>query len=159
MTKVERTITILPDEVITSKIYYIQGQKVMIERDLALLCGVEVKQLKRQVNRNMDRFPDDFMFELTKEEYEILRCHFGALKRGEHTKYLPYVFTEQGVAMLSSVLNSKYAIVVNTHWRERTARDYYFEGSAFPFINPVPEIISKYKKIYFFVFAHKKIQI
>jgi len=69
--------------------------------------------LKRAVRRNIKRFPKDFMFELTKEEYQALRCHFGTLKRGEHSKYLPYAFTEQGVAMLSSVLNSERAILVN----------------------------------------------
>lgn len=85
----------------------------MLDSDLAKLYKVEVKQLKRQVNRNMDRFPDDFMFELNKTEYDSLRSQFGTLKRGEHIKYLPYVFTELGVAMLSSVLNSKQAIAVN----------------------------------------------
>lgn len=85
----------------------------MLDSDLAKLYKVEVKQLKRQVNRNMERFPEDFMFELSKTEYESLRCQIGTLKRGEHIKYLPYGFTEQGVAMLSSVLNSKQAIAVN----------------------------------------------
>ena len=81
--------------------------------DLAELYMVETKQLKRQVRRNIERFPEDFMFELNKEEYESLRSQFGTLKRGEHSKYLPMAFTEQGVAMLSSVLNSKLAIEVN----------------------------------------------
>lgn len=85
----------------------------MLDGDLADLYGVEVKQLKRQVRRNIDRFPADFMFELSKEEYESLRRHLGTLKRGEHSKYLPYAFTEQGVAMLSSVLRSKRAVQVN----------------------------------------------
>jgi phage regulator Rha-like protein len=104
---------IIPVEVIEKKILLIRGQKVILDRDLAELYGVEVKQLKRQVRRNMDRFPTDFMFQLSKEEHESLRRHFGTLKRGEHSKYLPYSFTEQGVAMLSSVLNSKRAIKVN----------------------------------------------
>ena len=81
--------------------------------DLAQLYGVETKQLKRAVKRNLDRFPEDFMFELTKDEYDSLRRHFGTLKRGEHSKYLMYAFTEQGVAMLSSVLRSKRAVQVN----------------------------------------------
>ena len=85
----------------------------MIDSDLARLYGVETKQLKRQVRRNFERFPDDFMFELTKSENEILRSQFGTIKQGEHSKYLPMVFTEQGVAMLSSVLNSPAAIKVN----------------------------------------------
>lgn len=85
----------------------------MLDNDLAELYGVEVKQLKRQVRRNIDRFPSDFMFQLLKEEYESLRRQFGTFKRGEHSKYLPYAFTEQGVAMLSSVLRSKKAVHVN----------------------------------------------
>jgi len=103
----------IPIERIESKIYQIQGQKVMIDFDLAGLYGVPNKQLKRQVNRNRHRFPADFMFQLTKNEYHILRCQFGTLRWGAHTKYLPYAFTEQGVAMLSSVLNSEKAVEVN----------------------------------------------
>src|SRR5712692_2883109 len=94
-------------------IVLIRGHKVLLDRDLADLYGVEVKQLKRQVKRNQDRFPADFMFELSKEEYDALRSQFGTLKRGGHSKYLPYAFTEQGVAMLSSVLRSKRAVRVN----------------------------------------------
>ena len=104
---------IISEEFIMSKILLIRDQKVMIDSDLARLYGVETKQLKRQVRRNFDRFPDDFMFELTKSEFEILRSQFGTIKQGEHSKYLPMVFTEQGVAMLSSVLNSPAAIKVN----------------------------------------------
>jgi len=104
---------LLPVEIIERKIYLIRAHKVLLDSDLAELYGVEVKQLKRQVRRNINRFPEDFMFQLQKEEYESLRSHFGTLKRGEHSKYLPYAFTEQGVAMLSSVLNSDRAIEVN----------------------------------------------
>jgi hypothetical protein len=104
---------IISEEFIMSKILLIRDQKVMIDSDLARLYGVETKQLKRQVRRNFDRFPADFMFELTKSEFEILRSQFGTIKQGEHSKYLPMVFTEQGVAMLSSVLNSPAAIKVN----------------------------------------------
>ena len=96
---------LIPVEMIEKKILLIRGEKVMLDADLAELYGVEVKHLKRQVRRNIDRFPEDFMIELYKEEYESLRRHFGTLKRGEHSRYLPYAFTEQGVAMLSSVLN------------------------------------------------------
>lgn len=85
----------------------------MLESDLALLYEVDTSQLKRQVRRNIDRFPEDFMFELTSIEYEILRCQIGILKKGQHAKYLPMAFTEQGVAMLTSILNSKTAIIVN----------------------------------------------
>jgi uncharacterized protein YjcR len=104
---------LIPVEIIEKKILLIRGEKVMLDADLAELYGVEVKHLKRQVRRNIDRFPEDFMIQLTKEEYESLRRHFGTLKRGEHSKYLPYAFTEQGVAMLSSVLNSQRAVKVN----------------------------------------------
>lgn len=103
----------LPEEVISSKIYFIRDQKVMLDSDLASLYAVETKQLKRQVRRNSERFPEDFMFELTQIEHEILRCQIGTLSWGEHSKYLPMVFTEQGIAMLSSVLNSPTAIKVN----------------------------------------------
>lgn len=101
------------DDGIGSKIYVIRNQKVMLDSDLAALYQVDTKQLKRQVRRNIERFPEDFMFELTREEYEILRSQFGTLKRGEHSKYLPMAFNEQGVAMLSSVLSSPTAIKVN----------------------------------------------
>ncbi len=84
----------------------------MLDSDLAELYGVETKQLTRQVRRNIDRFPEDFMFQLTKDEFENLRYQFGTSSWGGR-RYLPYVFTEQGVAMLSSVLNSKRAVQVN----------------------------------------------
>lgn len=103
----------LTDEKISSKIYLLRGKRVMLDSDLAALYNVETKQLKRQVRRNINRFPEDFMFQLVSSEYHSLRSQTGALKRGEHAKYLPYAFTEQGVAMLSSVLNSRTAIQVN----------------------------------------------
>ncbi len=104
---------IMPLDTIAEKIYVVRGQRVMLDRDLADLYGVETGQLKRAVRRNIERFPIDFMFELTKEEYDTLRCQIGILQTGEHSKYLPFAFTEQGVAMLSSVLNSARAIGVN----------------------------------------------
>ena len=104
----------IPVERIEKKIFLIRSQKIMVDSDLAELYEVETKQLKRQVRRNISRFPDDFMFELTQDEYqEYLRCQIGTLKRGQHSKYLPYAFTENGVAMLSTVLNSERAIEVN----------------------------------------------
>jgi len=112
MVKKESEVSIA-DEIITQQIYIIRGQKVMIDRDLARLYGVETKRLKEAVNRNIQRFPGDFMFVLTKEESNSLRTQFATLKRGEHAKYMPMAFTEQGVAMLSSVLNSEKAISVN----------------------------------------------
>jgi len=105
----EITIT---EEAIINKIYIIRNQKVMVDKDLAELYQVETKQLKRQVRRNIERFPKDFMFELTKKEFENLRSQFGTSSWGGN-RYAPLVFTEQGVSMLSSVLNSKRAIAVN----------------------------------------------
>ncbi len=104
---------IISDAVVINKIHVIRGEQVMLDNDLAELYGVETKYLKRQVRRNAERFPEDFMFELTKQEYDSLRSQIGTLKRGEHTKYLPYVFTEIGIPQLSTVLNSKRAIMVN----------------------------------------------
>jgi len=95
-------------------IYIIRGQKVMLDSDLADLYQVETKQLNRQVRRNILRFPNDFMFQLTSEEYEFLKCQFGTSKPGSGGKQkLPLVFTENGVAMLSGILNSERAILVN----------------------------------------------
>ncbi|OWP84495.1 DNA-binding protein [Flavobacterium davisii] len=102
----------IPDEIISNKIYFIRGQKVMLDRDLAELYKVETKNLKRQVRRNIERFPEDFMFELNEEEFEILRCQIGTSSWGG-TRYRPIAFTENGVAMLSSVLNSPTAIKMN----------------------------------------------
>ena len=104
---------LIPDEFIVNQICFVRGHKVILDTNLAALYEVETKQLKRQVRRNLDRFPEDFMFELTSTEYQALRSQNGTLKRGEHSKYLPMAFTEQGVAMLSSVLNSDRSIKVN----------------------------------------------
>ena len=103
-------------QVIQQKIYYIRKQKVMPDFDLAELYETETKYLKRAVRQNIKRFPSDFMFELTREEYNSLRCNFSTIKkegRGKYSKYLPFAFTEQGVAMLSSVLNSDKAMNMN----------------------------------------------
>ncbi len=101
---------LIPDESIQNKIYFIRGQKVMLDRDLAELYNVENKRLKEQVKRNIERFPGRFMFELTAAENESLRSQIATLKRGAHSKYLPFVFTEHGILMLSNVLNSKSAV-------------------------------------------------
>lgn len=105
--------TIIPVEMIEKKILLIRGEKVMLDADLAELYGVETKMLVRAVKRNVDRFPTDFMIQLNKEEFENLRFQFGTSSRWGGRRYLPYAFTEQGVAMLSSVLNSNRAIKVN----------------------------------------------
>jgi hypothetical protein len=104
---------LIPVERIENKILLIRGHKVMLDRDLASLYGVTTGNFNKAVRRNMKRFPDDFMFQLTRAEYHSLRFHFGILKKGEHSKYLPFAFTEQGVAMLSGILNSDRAIAVN----------------------------------------------
>ena len=117
-------ISLIPSERILSGILFVRGKKVMMDRDLAELYGVKTKVLNQAVKRNLERFPTDFMFQLTKKELENLICQFGtssirsqivtlSLGHGQHRKYLPYAFTEQGVAMLSSVLNSQRAIMMN----------------------------------------------
>ena len=131
--KQKNELMVIPSERVVSKIFLIRSKKVMLDKDLADLYGVETKVLNQAVKRNLERFPADFMFQLNKQEAEIwksqieisnlryqigtssLRSQIVTLKngRGQHIKYLPYVFTEQGVAMLSSVLNSKRAIQVN----------------------------------------------
>lgn len=103
---------IVPIEKIENKIYTLRSTKIMLDQDLAELYGVETGQLNRAIKRNIDRFPDDFMFQLTKQEFENLRCQFGISSWGGR-RYPPYAFTENGVAMLSSILNSKRAIQVN----------------------------------------------
>jgi len=101
-------------EQIKTKIYYIRGLKVMLDRDLAGLYQVETKVLKRNVRRHIERFPDDFMFEMTKKEFQDWRSQFGTSNSDKMgLRYSPMAFTEQGVAMLSGILNSKRAIQVN----------------------------------------------
>ena len=102
----------IPDEIITSKIYLIRDKKVMLDEDLAELYGVTTGNLNKAVARNIARFPDDFMFQITKEEFDNLIFQFGTSSWGGRRK-LPYAFTEHGVAMLSGVLNGVRAITVN----------------------------------------------
>jgi hypothetical protein len=103
---------LVPQEVIESKILMIRGHRVMLDRDLANLYGVETFNLNKAVKRNIDHFPDDFMFQINQEEFKNLIFHFGISRWGGVRK-MPFAFTEQGVAMLSSVLHSKRAIYVN----------------------------------------------
>jgi hypothetical protein len=105
-------VDIVPIEQIVSKIYLLRGVKVMLDRDLAELYEVETRILKRNVRRHIKRFPDDFMFELSYQEFASLRSQIGTSNRGG-TRYMPMAFTEQGVAMLSGILNSDRAIEVN----------------------------------------------
>ena len=111
MAKNESEIMI-PDEKIMNKIYLIRGKKVMLDRDLAELYEIETKQLKRAVKRNINRFPEDFMFELTTGEFNNLRSQFGTSSWGG-SRYLSMAFTEHGVIMLASVLNSERAVQMN----------------------------------------------
>jgi len=105
--------SLIPVDRIEKAILLIRGQKVMLDVDLAALYGVETKMLVRAVKRNINRFPTDFMFQLSKEEFDNLRFHFGTSSDWGGRRYPPYAFTEQGVAMLSSVLRSQRAIQVN----------------------------------------------
>ena len=109
----ENNKIIIAEEIIISKIYHIRGKQIMLSQDLAELYQVETKVLNQQVKRNIGKFPERYMFQLTKEEYERLRSQNVTLKRGQHAKYLPYAFTEHGLLMLSSVLKSDRADNVN----------------------------------------------
>ncbi len=124
---VSETVALLVPEKLAKLVHYLRREKVILDSDLAELYGVDTGALNRAVKRNIERFPDDFMFQLTDKEEAALRCQTGilkaepdplrsqsaTLKRGQHRKYLPYAFTEQGVAMLSSVLRSPRAVEVN----------------------------------------------
>jgi hypothetical protein len=109
----KKNLTIVPMEIIERKIYLIRGIKVILDRDLAFLYGVKPIALRQQVKRNRDRFPDDFVFQLTQREANILVSQNVIPSKKSFGGYLPYVFTEHGVAMLSSVLNSKKAVQAN----------------------------------------------
>ncbi len=101
--------SLIPEEIIERKIFIIRGQKVIIDKDLAELYEIKTKEFNRSVKRNLVRFPTDFMFQLSIEELQNLRCHFGTSSWGGR-RYLPYVFTEHGVAMLSAILKSEKAV-------------------------------------------------
>jgi len=110
--------SLIPTEIIERKIYLIRGTKVMLDSDIAELYGVSVKRLNEQVKRNPKRFPPDFMFQLSINENKRLisiRSQIATLKRGQHRKYLSYVFTEHGVTMLASVLNSEKAVEISVY--------------------------------------------
>jgi hypothetical protein len=110
-------INSLPLEAITHRIRLLRGQKVLLDSDLATLYGVPTKRLNEQVKRNLDRFPADFMFLLTEDEFAGLRSQFATLNtgRGQHRKYLPYAFTEHGAIMASMILNSSYATEISVY--------------------------------------------
>ena len=104
-----------PDAAITGRIHIIRGQRVMLDRDLSELYGGTAKTLKQAVRRNIERFPEDFMFELTMEEDRALRSQIVTLKQGEHTKYPPFAFAEHGILMLANVLRSEQAVAMSIH--------------------------------------------
>jgi len=157
-----RKALIVSKEVIQEKIYLIRGRKVMVDHDLALLYGVETKYLARQVKRNLKRFPPDFMFRITKDEF--LRCQIGTSRLWGGRRYLPYVFTEQGVAMLSGVLNSDRAIRVNIQimrafskiremlhmhkelWRKIETMEKKYDGQFKAVFNALRELINSPKR-------------
>jgi hypothetical protein len=109
----DKNSILIAEEVIISKIYTIRGRQVILAQDLAELYEVETRVLNQQVKRNIGKFPERYMFQLTKDEYNRLRSQIVTLKKGQHVKYLPYAFTEHGILMLSSVLNSERADKVN----------------------------------------------
>ena len=135
----------IPNEFIVNKIYIIRGQKVMLDRDLAHLYNVETKQLKRQVRRNIERFPSNFMFELTKIENENIRSQFGTLKHGLHSKYPPFAFSEHGILMLSSVLNSDRAVKMSIHIIEIFVQLRKLANNYDEVLSKIHQMESKYK--------------
>src|SRR6185503_17430409 len=138
---------LIPIEKIEKAIYLIRGEKVMLDRDLASLYGVETGALNRAVKRNLQRFPQDFMFQLTTDESDFLRCQIGISKRGRGgRRFLPYVFTERGVAMLSTVLNSERAVLVNIEIMRAFVKLREMLGSNVELSRRLDELESKYDK-------------
>ncbi|MFH1958612.1 MAG: ORF6N domain-containing protein [bacterium] len=148
---------LVPVEIIAGKIFLIREQKVMLDRDLAGLYAVEVKYLKRQVKRNNERFPEDFMFQLSKEEFENWRCQFVTSKSDKMgLRYRPFAFTEHGILMLSSVLNSKRAITVNIQIMRTFAQMRQMMLSYKDLKEKIEKIESKYDKQFRIVFQALK---
>ena len=144
---------LIPSERIEKAIYLIRGEKVMLDRDLANLYEVETKVLNRAVKRNLRRFPADFMFQLTLEEADSLRCQIGTSNKGRGgRRYLPYVFTEQGVAMLSTVLNSERAISGNIEIMRAFVKLRQMLASNAELARRLDELESKYDKQFKVVF-------
>jgi len=144
---------LISGEKIEKTIYLIRGEKVMLDRDLASLYEVETGALNRAVKRNLQRFPQDFMFQLTTEESDSLRCQIGISKKGRGgRRFLPYVFTEQGVAMLSSVLNSERAILVNIEIMRAFVKLRQLLASNSDLSRRLDELESKYDKQFRVVF-------
>ena len=148
---------IVPYGIIENKIFFLRGNKVMLDKDLAKLYDVETRILNKAVTRNFDRFPEDFCFQLTKEEFRGLMFHFGTSKRGG-TRKLPRAFTEHGILMLSSVLNSKRAIQVNIQIMRTFTKLRELMASHKELIQKIEEIEKKYDYQFKMVFeAIKKL--
>ena len=141
----------VPAARIERAIFLIRGHNVILDEDLALLYGVSTKRLNEQVRRNPRRFPADFMFQLTKEEWDILRSQFATSKRGGR-RYPPYAFTEEGVAMLSSVLNSSRAIEVNVEIMRAFVRIRHWLTTHEDLARKLRDLESKYDKRFQIVF-------
>lgn len=142
---------LIPEEHVQNKIYLIRGQKVMLDKDLASLYKVNTFVLNQAVKRNINRFPIDFMFQLTPEEAKALRSHFvildkGISKRGRHSKYLPFAFTEQGIAMLSGILHSKRAVHVNIAIMRAFVKLRFLLSSHKELANKLKELEGKFEK-------------
>ena len=151
----------LPQEKIVDRIFLIRSKKVMFDKDLAELYGVETKVLNQAVKRNSKRFPSDFMFKLDKKESEIwqklyLRSQIVTLEPGKHIKYLPYVFTEQGIAMLSTVLKSEIAIDVNIQIIKTFTKLREIMSSNTDLRNKIEEMEKNYDKNFKVIFEHIK---
>ena len=145
---------LMPIEQIERKIILLRGQKVMLDRDLAELYGVRTSILKRAVTRNADRFPDDFMLVIDSQELTTLRCHFGTSKTDPRggTRYAPMAFTEQGVAMLSSVLNTPRAVQVNITIMRAFVRLRHILATHADLARKLDELENKYDKQFRVVF-------
>ena len=137
---------VIPDELIINKIYLIREKKVMLDSDPAKLYGVETKRLKEQVRRNIDRFPQNFMFELTAKEHGSLRSQIATIERGRYSKYLPFAFAEYGILMLSSVLKSDKAIVMSIHIIETFVQLRKFANNFEAIRNKIQQMESQNKK-------------
>jgi hypothetical protein len=144
----------IPTAIIERKIYLVRGHKVMVDSDLAELYGVEVRVLNQAVKRNLTRFPKDFMFQLTTDEATLLRSQIVTLKtgRGTHRKFLPYAFTEQGVAMLSSVLKSERAVQVNVTIMRTFVKIRELLGTHADLVRRLDELEKRYDKQFAVVF-------
>jgi hypothetical protein len=157
-TMMNNSTSLLPSERVENCILFLHGQKVILSFHLAEMYGVEPRILVRNVKRNIDRFPEDFMFQLTDEEWKCLRSQFGIIEkgRGKYPKYLPYAFTEQGVAMLSSVLNSSRAILVNIEIMRAFVRLRGMMVAHADLVRKLDALEKKYDKQFAIVFEAKR---